>query len=251
METIQTTFERYEKKYALTWAEYHAFKKVCQFYLQADKHPKYTVHNVYFDTPNFDIIKTSIEKPLFKEKLRLRSYKTTKADDIAFLELKKKFNHVVYKRRIDAPYEELIPFIENPNFYSSSFFNNLDDEQKQIKNELQWFINFMNVKPAVFIAYDREAYSALDNNTIRITFDTNIRWRNTELDLSAGDWGSNIPMHKDVLMEIKIGKSMPLNLVRILSSLNLTPVSFSKYGTCYTKYLQTISQARIRSIHCA
>lgn len=250
MEIMQTTFERYEKKYALTQSEYEAFLNASKNFLQSDKHPNYTVNNVYFDTPNFDIIRNSIQKPVFKEKLRMRSYNTPEADGIAFLELKKKFKHVVYKRRIDAPYEQLVSFIRNPTFFTSAFFNSLDEEQRQIKNELQWFLNFMNVSPAVFIAYDREAYSTKDDN-IRITFDANIRWRNTDLDLSQGDWGSLIPMEKDILMEIKIGKSMPLYLVKILSSLNLVPVSFSKYGTCYTKYLHTVTQAKTRSVHCA
>ncbi len=251
METIQTTFERYEKKYTLTWNEYEAFLSLAKNYIQADKHPVYTVHNIYFDTPNFDIISNSIEKPLFKEKLRLRSYTVPGPDDTAFLELKKKFKSVVYKRRIDAPYKELVSFIENPNFYTSDFFKSLSEEQKQIKNELQWFMNFMNVKPAVFIAYDREAYNARDDKNIRITFDTNIRWRNSDIDLSSGDRGSVIPFDKDVLMEIKIGKSMPLYLVTILSYLNLTPVSFSKYGTCYTKYLHELTQTNLRSYYCA
>lgn len=89
--------------------------------------------------------------------------------------------------------------------------------------------------PKVFIAYERCAYSGLEDSNLRITFDQNIRWRDYDLDLSLGDYGTPL-LHKNLyLMEIKIPGTMPLWLAHLLTDLDIQSSSFSKYGTCYTQ----------------
>ena len=63
--------------------------------MDPDEHCKsgknYNIYNIYYDTDNSDVIRHSISKPYYKEKLRLRSYYIpNNSNDKVFLELKRK-----------------------------------------------------------------------------------------------------------------------------------------------------------------
>lgn len=175
----------------------------------------------------------SLEKPVYKEKLRLRSYGIPKAKDPVFLELKKKYKGIVYKRRIALSLEA---------FQMGVF------PEGQIPQEIAWFMQmYHNPEPVVYLAYDREAFSGSQDTGLRVTFDRNIRWRDHLLDLSKGCWGMPL-LGNEVLMEIKIPGAMPLWMCTIFSQLKIYPVSFSKYGTYYRDCL---SRQRKEIIPCA
>ncbi len=221
---IRTCFRRYEKKYFLTENQYEAFRKTAAPHIKPDDYAEYTLCNIYYDTDNYSLIRASLEKPVYKEKLRVRSYGVPGGHDRVFVELKKKYDGVVYKRRVSMENCRVQAFLKNGEQCG---------EINQIGREIEYFQSLYRSEPAAFIAYDREAFQGRDDPELRVTFDTNIRYRLDRLSLSEGDDGLPLLDNGLILMEIKIPDACPLWLCRALSGLEITPVSFSKYGTCY------------------
>ena len=222
------TFKRYEKKYLLTAAQYERIRARLDAYIEPDEFFSSTVCSLYYDTGDFELIRRSIDAPVYKEKLRVRAYNVPAPDGTVFVELKKKFKGVVYKRRVmmaaDTAMRYLAGEIPAP-------------DDSQMLQEIDWFLRMNNVRPRVFIACDREAYRARDDGELRITFDRSIRWRDTELELTAGSAGEPLLPEGSVLMEIKAPEAVPLWLAHVLSEERLFPARFSKYGTCYRENL--------------
>lgn len=222
-------FVRVEKKYHLTNKQYEKLIQELSPYMKMDNYGLHTICNIYFDTDTFDLIRTSIEKPVYKEKLRLRSYGIPKDNDKVYLEIKKKWKGVVYKRRVSMTLEEV-------NRYLNHGIKPTTD--CQILREIDYFISYYKPKPKVYLAYDRIALYCLEDPNVRITFDKNIRSRNTNLDLANGDYGNHLLEEGNHLMEIKVPGAYPLWLADILSELEIYPKSFSKYGNVYLTHLQ-------------
>ena len=218
------TFKRYEQKYLLSAEQYASFKKRLDEYIQPDEYFKSTVCSIYYDTEDFRFIRSSIDGPVYKEKLRLRSYNVPTADSTVFVELKEKFNGLVYKRRIAMTVDEAVDYLSGRTALK-------DDSQPG--REIDWFLKTNSVSPKVFLASDREAYVGIENNELRITFDRDIRWRGDDLDLTHGSRGKNVTESGQVLMEIKMPESSPMWLARMLSEEKIFPTGFSKYGECY------------------
>ncbi len=239
MAEIQDVFERYEKKYLMYEHQYHALTKLLQGRMILNEFGRNTICNIYFDTQDYRLIRASIEKPVYKEKLRLRSYGVPRKEDKVFIELKKKYKGIVYKRRVPMTLREAELYL----LQGKKPQNNC-----QILKEVNWFLDFYHPIPRVYIAYDRIAMCGSENADLRITFDTNIRWRESLLDLSKGVWGSTLLEKGRHLMEIKIPGAMPLWLSQALTELRIFPTSFSKYGNCYKNYLiNTVDMGGIHS----
>ncbi|MBQ6675808.1 MAG: polyphosphate polymerase domain-containing protein [Ruminococcus sp.] len=220
-------FERIEKKYLLDEYQYTELQKVLKGRFQIDNYGKTTINNIYYDTPDDLLIRRSIEKPVYKEKLRVRAYGRADEDTKVFIELKKKYKGVVYKRRTSMKLKDSDRFLACESKPGKS---------PQIENEIQYFMNFYKgIAPAMYIGYDRIAMFGLENNDLRITFDTNIRYRQYDLRLDKGSQGEQLLEPGQTLMEIKIPGVMPLWLSKELSRLRIFPTSFSKYGRAYTK----------------
>lgn len=218
-------FKRYEYKYLLTIEQKEKILKTMEPYMKLDAYGKTTIRNLYFDTDTYLLIRRSLEKPVYKEKLRLRSYAQTDSDSQIFVELKKKYKKVVYKRRISMSEEEAMLWFRH---------NITPDEKSQILNEIEYFLQYYKkLHPTMFISYEREAYYGNDNTDFRITFDDNILCRQTDLSLQCGIYGTPILPNGIVLMEIKCSGGIPLWLTSILSNEHLYKTSFSKYGTAY------------------
>lgn len=222
---IQCCFERYEKKYCLTLSQQRFLLERMTPYMKKDAYGEYTICNIYYDTDDYRLIRASLEKPVYKEKLRVRSYGVPQADGRVFVELKKKFDGVVYKRRITMDIQNVEPFLSG-ELPGENF--------GQIGREIGYFQSFYQTVPKVFIGYDRLAFAGIDDPQLRITFDTNLRWRDTDVDLRLGNHGAPIALPcGDVLMEVKIPGTCPLWLCHLLSDVGAFPASFSKYGACY------------------
>lgn len=213
----------------LTMQQYEKLRELISPYMTEDKYGLHTICSIYFDTEDDRLIRRSIEKPLYKEKLRLRSYGVPKSDDsTVFLELKKKYKGIVYKRR------EGISLAAAESYIQSGLL----PEDTQIFREIDYFRRFYSAYPKIFIAYDRIALSGTEDASLRMTFDFKIRCRRDELSLRAGAHGIGLISDDSALMEIKIPQAMPLWLSSALSQLSVYPVSFSKYGQFYTKELK-------------
>lgn len=220
------TFRRVEKKYRLTPAQKDALLALIGPRLTPDAHGRNTICSLYLDTPDHLIIRNSIIARTYKEKLRLRSYGTPTMDDLVFLEIKKKFKRVVYKRRERMTLREAMAYIEHGEKPCDS----------QIMREIDYAMHFYrSPKPMMLIAYEREAYFDAENPDLRITFDTNVRARDTDCRLENGSHGEYLLPEDVILMEIKTGGAMPVWLAGALSQCGILPGRFSKYGTAYLR----------------
>lgn len=217
----QKVFRRKEIKYIITEDQYKDLMDIIEPYLKKDKYFKGTNMSVYYDDENRYLAIHSLEKPLYKEKIRLRSYEIPTLDDTVFLEIKKKYKGIGSKRRIPVKLKD---------FYKYEKTGELDTEHENIKQELDACFDRYNLKPTMFLAYDRTSYCDKDDPTFRVTFDRNIRSRNDNLRLENGDHGEMFFKNGEIVMEVKALSRYPFWFVRALSKLKIYPASFSKYG---------------------
>ena len=220
----ENVFRRVEKKYLITENQKNAFLKLIDDYIEKDEYFESHISNIYFDNDKFDLITTSIEKPLFKAKLRLRSYDVPSLDDKVFLEIKDKYKGVVGKRRIKIKLSDFYKYLETGS-----------TKDEQIMREIDYYFKKYDLHPQIFVAYDRLSYKGRDNENIRITIDENLRSRTDDLRLELGSNGKKYFQDREYIMEIKILDAMPLWLARSLSTLKIYPTSFSKVGSIYKK----------------
>lgn len=198
--------------------------------MMADEYGDSTICNLYFDTPDYLLIRRSLDHPVYKEKLRLRSYGKAENDSPVFLEIKKKYQSVVYKRRICLPETAAVSYLNGES----------DAPDTQIGREIDYFLHhYSGISPKVFISYDRQAFYSKSDCNFRITFDRNICWRSTDLSLCSEIYGTPVLPPDHILMEVKTAAAIPLWLTGFLSGNRICKTSFSKYGTVYQKIFST------------
>jgi len=223
---MQFTFKRYEYKYLVTHAQADAATASLLEFMVPDKYGTYWVQNLYYDTGNWDVVCKSMEKPLYKEKLRLRCYGIPEETSNVFLELKKKYLGEVNKRRVALPISALgLPMREV-----------LASEDKQIARELAFYMHTNPVEAKMYIAFLRTAYSGIEDENLRVTFDNDIHYRLDNMDFYHPQDGQDVLQDGYQVMEIKTRTGIPLWLSRILSDNAIYKTSYSKYGTCYTNH---------------
>lgn len=219
---MEKSFKRHEIKYLITINQYINLMNYFSDKVEKDVVYKSTIYNVYYDTDNFELIRKSIEKPIYKEKLRIRSYDKPTLDSSVYVELKKKYDHIAYKRREKIAYK----YILNNSF--------LEGAETQIDKEIKYFNDFYGgLPPKMFLSYEREAYYFKTDKQIRITFDTNIKYRTENVNLLPSISDIKLLPNNLVLMELKVPFSIPYNLAKYLSSEKIFKTPFSKYGTAY------------------
>ena len=221
----QSIFKRYELKYMLTREQKKRLVAAMEPYMALDAYGRTTIRNLYFDTDNYRLIRRSMEHPAYKEKLRIRSYDRADAESPVFVELKKKYESVVYKRRILLPEQEAMGWIceRKTNVVSS-----------QISAEIEYVLDYYeNLHPTVFLSYEREAYYTKTGEDFRVTFDEHILCRQEELSLEEEAWGTPILEEGKVLMELKSPGGIPLWMTHLLTKEHVYKTPFSKYGEAY------------------
>ena len=221
----QMTFKRYELKFMLTQSQKQALLQVMEPYMALDQYGRTTIQNLYYDTDSFRLVRRSMERPEYKEKLRVRSYGTAREGGRVFVELKKKYDHVVYKRRLTLPEPDAMAWLAGDKSAAPD---------SQIGREIDYFCTFYrDLRPQVFLSYEREAYFERGGGDFRVTFDENILTRRTALSLKTSPWGTPLLPHGTVLMELKTPGGIPLWMTRFLTENHIYKTSFSKYGTAY------------------
>ena len=220
----QAVFKRYELKYMLTAEQKEKLLQVMAPYMALDQYGRTTIRNIYFDTENHRLIRRSIEKPVYKEKLRIRSYRRADRKDKVFVELKKKYDGVVYKRRISMSQQQAMDWIST----------GIGVPATQIGKEIEYFRKYyQGLRPAVYLSYEREAYYCRDGSDFRVTFDDHIYARQDRLSLAEEADGHPLLPNGVVLMEVKTSGAIPLWMTKHLTSEGIFKTSFSKYGTAY------------------
>lgn len=223
---IKNVFDRYEKKYLMEEEKYLNVLNECKKYMGIDQYGLHTICNIYYDTDDYELIRTSIERPPYKEKFRLRSYGVPQNDSTVFLEIKKKYRGIVNKRRESMDYKTAINYLKE---------GIKPIKQTQILKEIEFFLKRYSITPKVFLAYDRIALLEKEDSEFRVTFDSNIRTRDYDLDLRKGIYGDLVIGKEKHLMEVKMSEAIPMWFVDILNRNEVYPTSFSKYGTVYKK----------------
>jgi hypothetical protein len=222
----QTVFNRYEKKYLVPQDIYDELRRQLEPHMQEDQYGLHTICNIYYETPDNELIRRSIEKPVYKEKLRLRSYGIPVMDSTVFWEIKKKYRSIVNKRRIKLTLQEAYDYLEH---------DIRPQKDSQILREIDFFLSRYPLSRGLYLAYDRIALAGRQDPSFRVTFDQNIRSRRTHMGLEEGDSGERLLPEGYYLMESKIMGATPIWFTEILSNLAIYPVSFSKYGNIYRK----------------
>ncbi|MBP0970118.1 MAG: polyphosphate polymerase domain-containing protein [Oscillospiraceae bacterium] len=238
---MQKIFERKEEKYLLDAQSFDDLWEELGSRLIPDDYGSTKVMNIYYDNSGFELLDKSVRKPAYKEKLRIRSYGVPDDDSEVFAEIKRKYNGTVYKRRTSGTYKQIADLLEN---------GELMDHDIQIQKEILWMMERYGLHPVAFIGYERTGYTSPTDEGLRITVDSDIRYRLDELDLRKGDRGTLLREPGFRIMEVKSSSNLPLWFADILTRKRLFSGSFSKIGTCFTEVIfpQTIEkQSRERS----
>lgn len=227
MEDMSFVFQRKEVKFRVTDSQREAFLKLTSEYMHPDMYGESTIMSLYFDTDSFQLLRRSAEHPLYKEKLRFRSYGVPNDASVVFLEIKKKFDGIVYKRRISLPYHDYRTFADGD-------VTALPDTQ--IGREIAYFTgHYPTLSPKVLVCYERSAFFANDDATTRVTFDRNIRYRFSDLSPDKGADGKSIFEEGTDILELKFYCFVPKYISDALTELDIKPFSFSKCGTAYNE----------------
>ena len=258
-------FKRYENKYLLDEKTFARIQNRLADNMEPDAYNKkgktYAISNLYYDTEDSSLIRTSLSKPKYKEKLRLRAYGTPDSDSLVYVEIKKKVNGLVSKRRSVMKLSEAYDFLsggeemtddphESEEGTCKSGRNRADFDapeistpqqtymNRQVNREIEYILERNTLLPVLYLAYDRRAYFGAGQHDLRVSFDTNIRTRRSDLRLEAGDYGERLLGDGVWLMEIKVAQSIPIWLCKLLSDNKVYPASFSKYGAEYQRFLK-------------
>lgn len=233
-------FNRCEKKYMMDEKTYNQLLVRLADYMVLDAYNVdqefYSISNIYYDTADDRLIRNSIEKPVYKEKLRVRSYGVPTLEDKVYVEIKKKYNGIVNKRRTslklteayDYLNKDICPDLSQPNI------------NQQVFKEIDYFKNFYHLVPKVHVSYDRRAYFEKNDGDFRLTFDTNVRARRENIRLEAGNYGTSLLEEGKFLMEVKITNAAPVWFTKLMAEMKIYPASFSKYGTEYAGYINNM-----------
>lgn len=229
-------FQRHEIKFTVDGRQRAMLEQAFRKTMKPDPHGESTICNIYYDTPDYRLVSRSLEKPVYKEKLRMRSYGPAAPEETVFLELKKKYQGVVYKRRIALPEWEGVAYMAGLIPLT---------EDSQIGREIDYFRRFYReLHPAVYLCYDRSAYYSVEDENLRATFDKNIRWRREDMSLGAPAGGEHLLLPGQSLFEIKTASAIPLWLVRAMEAAEVRQATFSKYGEAYKRLCRQAEERR-------
>ena len=229
------TFKRKEMKYIMSEAQWRGFMEAVKDEIVPTEFPVSEIRNLYLDTEDYEFIRRSISKPVFKEKLRIRSYGDTDKTGRMFYEMKKKYKGIVYKRRFDVTRDMLTNEAVPVDF--DSVEARFHEKAQTVREWNYWREQHNDLVPRFYLSYDRWAYIGKENEDIRLTFDRNLTWREDNLTLSGPVYGHHL-LEGQVLLEIKVPGSMPLWMSDALSKNNIYPRSYSKIGAAYAKSMK-------------
>ncbi len=231
-------FNRYENKYLITEDTFASLQKRITDHMEPDAYNQhqenYAITNIYYDTEDDQLIRTSLQKPRYKEKLRIRAYGVPRGDDMIYVEIKKKVSGLVNKRRSVLNLQDAYSFLATGQLPDIRPYMN-----RQVLHEVQYILQRHQLLPKLYLAYERKAFFSRDDHDFRLSFDANIITRRNDLKLESGIYGQRLLKDYERLMEVKTSKSIPFWFTRLLSEYRIYPTSFSKYGAEYAHYVQS------------
>lgn len=252
----QSIFERVEAKYVLTRKQYEMIMNKFSNRLVPDSFPHSDISSIYFDTDDYRLIRSSLEKGSYREKLRLRSYCLEDDTSEVFLEMKKKYHGVTYKRRQATTYRQAMNYI---------LFGKKPCDTQIMKEVDYLMCKYPDLKPKVLIRYQRDSFVSKEDNSLRITFDYKIQYSTDNLILMNNNPEKILTDDDTIIMEVKSLNAMPLWMTHTLDKMNIFPGNFSKYAQIYTSdilkgaktclknysHLYTVEQSHLRYLSSA
>ena len=250
------TFERKEIKYLLTPMQYIQFRALAEGHMVPAEYPEGDVCSVYYDTPDDTLINRSIAGGKYKEKLRVRSYGASNPESPVFVEIKKKFKGITYKRRVNCTLAAAKAFLQGMDYEQAvqqwplasaeAQAASTSTQSLQIAGEIAWMRDhYEGLAPKMEVRTHRLSFVDSENPELRITFDANVAWQ--KADETAAH--SMFP-HGERILEVKCGNAFPMWLVAALNECGARPQSVSKYGRAYQASMadaQVVAQARTQA----
>jgi hypothetical protein len=223
-----TYSKRFEQKYILNQSQYYEVLGFLGEFVREDEFGLSTVYSIYYDSDDFKLSRSAVDNSVFKEKLRLRCYGVPIPGDAVYWELKKKLRGVTYKQRISAAFDNSGVYLD---------IAAINGRTDYTYHEINWLAETYKPHPKFMICYERQAFQGIEDDRFRLTFDTNVLWRSTDLDFSGGFYGTPLCGENEYIMELKTCDAIPMALSRHLTRLKIFPVSFSKYKLTYFHYV--------------
>jgi|TARA_B100001964_G_C14229406_1_gene599277 hypothetical protein len=220
---------RLELKYNIprTKAE-KLFNKLKHFFLiekNSNTSKPYENVNIYFDDINFKYYNEKKEGMNIRNKLRIRFSRPVGSSQYTRkqIEIKK-------RRGFDAAKD-----IYEINHYNNKILNNintylLEEHNKIIKNKLI---------PTAGVRYSRTSLHSNILPGLRITFDTSIKCFADFYNFDKQNLFFYILPPSNCLLELKVYKTFPLFLKKIIMEYNLQQITYSKYATSLEKIYNT------------
>ncbi len=241
-------FERFEYKYFVPERRVDEIRAFIAPYVLPDADAgeridgSYTITNLYYDTPTFELWHQQEVGAMDRYKLRIRTY-GTEADGPIFFEVKRKVKDVVVKTRGFCPrddYADRVQWIFADQLASESDWNLADFQRRALIH---------GAVPQVLLRYEREAYESRFGDYARVTFDRGIRFqpaRGTGLTGECGAWnyldtGLDVAgFPSAVLVELKFTRHVPYWLYDLVRTFQLEQTNSSKYHTCIQHQFESV-----------
>lgn len=238
---MANTFKRMEKKTTMPTALVDELKARIEPYMAPDPYniggKPYMICNLYYDDEDDHVIRQSVSLPKYKEKLRLRSYGVPTPETKVFLELKKKYYGVGTKRRTKLRLCDAEAYLATGVHPAG-----LSYIDEQVLREIDYYRSHETVAPRTYVSYMRAAYHGIEDDSFRVTFDSDILTRHYDLDLKLGRYGDPILTEGTTLLEVKFAGAVPLWFARVMSEMGLSFHTFSKVGSDFK--LHTFAEAQ-------
>ncbi len=224
-------FNRFELKYVLSLEQVKALKEDLKQHVEPDKNwgwEAYMLASLYYDTEDYRFYWEKIEGLKFRRKLRIRRYVTDEPltdNSIVYVEIKQRVDRVTQKRRVPIKYKEALELIHEekiPKWYSP--------QDNEVMNEILNLLKTYELKPSAITTYKREAFFWKEaDRGLRITFDTEVGFKQKDLDLANPHMEWYMVPPKFCILEIKANEKIPYWVTELVANHGIKLVRVSKY----------------------
>jgi len=234
----QLRFQRRELKYYLPKQLYPELIRLIRPYMTLDEHLKrneaksYLVRSLYLDTDDFRFYHEKLAGSHTRRKFRIRGYNDERSE--VFLEVKRKYNNIIVKERALIHHEELPKILDRYGGYHPD--GKRSDAEIKVINSFLLFVPMLQLRPAVLVAYEREAYTGIFDDGVRLTLDRNLRCLSgriaDDIFYTGTDWRF---VNNRCILELKFNNTLPFFFKRVIQKLNLWAEAIPKYCICLEK----------------
>jgi VTC domain len=224
------TFNRYELKYVVKVDKLANIRRSLEGRLEPDRfatNGKYVLTSLYYDSPDLVCFWAKVDGESRRRKVRIRVYESREPLNLespVYVEIKQRVNRTTQKRRLKATYGEALQLC------SGVRLDRDDVRDQRVADEVFDLAHRFDLRPTAITSYQREAWEGgwMDRG-VRVTFDTDLRSRTSQLDLSSRTAGTTLMPPGLAIVEIKVNERVPGWLVRTVAMHDMRVETISKY----------------------